>query len=211
MDTSTASAAGGGGRANLSASGSSSSSGSQHAALLGTVLELRGDLEKAMNKMAKMDEQNAALAANYQLVKDELVDTRRKYQEARENYLVVLEEKVDLERGNEAFIEKIKIQLSEKTKEFESLRDKFAPQDIDFVRIKVQEELEIPHRQKLQAMDKEVQKYRDDFFAMRRELEKCKAEYEAYSLNQQKEVASIRDEHQVRTSPSLLRVRLSTA
>lgn len=182
---------------NNSASSSSSSSSSQHAVLLSTVLELRGDMEKAMIKMAKMDEQNQALTANYQLLKDELVDTRRKYNEARENYLSTVEEKVEMERANEAFMDKIKIQLTEKTKEFESLRDKFAPQDIDFIRIKVQEELEIPHRQKLQAMDKEVQKYKDEYFALRRELEKCKAEYEAYSQNQQREVSSIRDEHQV--------------
>lgn len=175
---------------------SSSSASSQHAALLSTVLELRGDMEKAVSKMSKMEEQNQALAANYSLLKEELLDTRRKYNESRENYLAVVEEKIELERSHEEFIEKIKVQLAEKTKEFESLRDKFAPQDIDFVRIKVQEELEIPHRQKLQAMDKEVQKYKEEFFSMRRELEKNKAEYEAYSQNQQREVSSIREEHQ---------------
>lgn len=204
MDTSSsathAASAGVGGNANTSnnSTASSSSGGaSQHAQLLSTVLELRGDLEKTMNKMAQMNEQNQALSNNYQVLKEELIDTRRKYNEARENYLNAVEEKIELERASEAFMDKLKIQLTEKTKEFESLRDKFAPQDIDFVRIKVQEELEIPHRQKLQAMDKEVQKYKEEFFAMRRELEKSKAEYEAYSQNQQREVSAIRDEHQV--------------
>lgn len=150
-----------------------------------------------MIKMAQLSEQNQALSSNYQVLKEELVDTRRKYNEARENYLTTVEEKIELERASEAFMDRLKIQLTEKTKEFESLRDKFAPQDIDFVRIKVQEELEIPHRQKLQAMDREVQRHKEEFFAMRRELEKSKAEYEAYSQNQQREVTAIRDEHQV--------------
>ena len=192
MDSSGAGASAAGERSSTS----SSSASSQHAALLSTVMELRGDMEKAVSKMSKMEEQNQSLASNYGLLKEELLDTRRKYNESRENYLAVVEEKIELERSHEEFIEKIKVQLAEKTKEFESLRDKFAPQDIDFVRIKVQEELEIPHRQKLQAMDKEVQKYKEEFFAMRRELEKSKAEYEAYSQNQQREVASIREEHQ---------------
>ena len=199
MDASSTNAAGGG---SANSSRDTSSSSSSHNQLLSTVLELRGDLEKTMTKMAQMSEQNQALSSNYQVLKDELVDTRRKYNEARENYLTTVEEKIELERASEAFMDRLKIQLTEKTKEFESLRDKFAPQDIDYVRIKVQEELEIPHRQKLQAMDKEVQRHKEEFFSMRRELEKSKAEYEAYSQNQQREVTAIRDEHQVRTRTS---------
>lgn len=193
-----ASGLGGGANRSSASSSSSSTASSQHAALLGTVLELRGDLEKAMNKMAKMDEQNAALAANYQLLKDELLDTRRKYNEARGNYLQAAEEKIESERNHESFISKMEIELKEKKAQFDALFEKKAPKDIDFIRIQVQEELEIPHRQKLQAMGKEMQKYQDAYYEMRRELEKCKAEYEAYSQNQQKEVNSIRDEHQVR-------------
>jgi len=57
---------------------SSSSSGtSQHQALLRTVMELKTDLEMAMNKMLIMDEQNGSLTRNYSQLKEELIDTRR--------------------------------------------------------------------------------------------------------------------------------------
>jgi hypothetical protein len=177
-------------------SSTSSSGNSQHAALLQTVIDLKSDLERTMQKMQVMEDQNLNLTQNYNAVKDELVDTRHKYNEARENYLTTVAEKTEIERNSEMFMEKLKVQLSEKTKEFESMRDKFAPQDLDFIRIKVQEELEVPHRQRVQAMEGEVQKHKDAFFTMRRELETAKAEYEIYSINQANEVRSIREEHE---------------
>ena len=177
-------------------SSTSSSGNSQHAALLQTVIDLKSDLERTMQKMQVMEDQNLNLTQNYNAVKDELVDTRHKYNEARENYLTTVAEKTEIERNSEMFMEKLKVQLSEKTKEFESMRDKFAPQDLDFIRIKVQEELEVPHRQRVQAMEGEVQKHKDAFFTMRRELETAKAEYETYSINQANEVRSIREEHE---------------
>ena len=137
--------------------GSSGSNSTQHAALLSTVMELKSDLERTMSKMSVMDEQNRALTHNYTVMKDELVDTRRKYNECRENYLNTVNERMEEEAKSEAFLDNLKTQLTEKTKEFETLRDKFAPQDIDYIRIKVQEELEIPHKQRLSAMETEVQ------------------------------------------------------
>ena len=179
-----------------SSSGSSSSGTSQHQALLATVMELKTDLEVAMNKMLVMDEQNRTLSHNYGSVKEELIETRRKYNECRENYLTTVADKLSDEERRDEFNEKLKLQLVEKTKEFETLRDKFAPQDLDYIRIKVQEELEIPHRQRLQAMEEEVARHKENFFAMKRELESCKAAYEAYSQNQARDVTSIREEHE---------------
>jgi hypothetical protein len=176
--------------------GSSQSGSSQHQALLATVMELKTDLEVAMNKMLVMDEQNRTISHNYAQVKEELIETRRKYNECRDNYLSTVADKLAEEERREEFNEKLKLQLIEKTKEFETLRDKFAPQDLDYIRIKVQEELEIPHRQRLQAMESEVAKHKENYFAMKRELESSKAAYEAYSQIQSRDVASIREEHE---------------
>ena len=177
-------------------SSGSSSGSSQHQALLATVMELKTDLELAMNKMLVMDEQNRTISNNYAQVKEELIETRRKYNECRDNYLSTVADKLAEEERREEFNEKLKLQLIEKTKEFETLRDKFAPQDLDYIRIKVQEELEIPHRQRLQAMESEVAKHKENYFAMKRELESSKAAYEAYSQIQSRDVASIREEHE---------------
>lgn len=122
---------------------------------------------------------------------DELVDTRKKYNEARENYHRTVQEKFEIERMNEEFMERVKIQLTDKTREFEQLRDKFAPQDIDFIRIKLQEELEIPHKHRIQSMQNEVEAARQQQFSVKRELDRCRAEFDAYVNNQKIEAAAI--------------------
>lgn len=122
-------------------------------------------------------------------------------------------EKLEAERQYESFIERFKSQLVEKTKDFEQIREKLIPHDIDQLRIKVQEELEIHHKQQLQALQQELgesnefvyfivdfnnkfyyfaDQQRDVFFATKREFERNKAEYDTLIQNQQNEIVSIR-------------------
>ena len=134
----------------MDTSRSSSSSSQHYSVLLQTVSELRTDLEKTMMKIKSLEEQNQTLNNNYQVVKDELINTRFKYNETKESYLNTVAEKFEAERQHEAFMERLKLQLAEKTKDFELIRDKLIPHDIDQLRIKVQEELEVQHKTFLQ-------------------------------------------------------------
>lgn len=172
----------------------SSNSSSHYANLLSTVSQLRADLEQTVDKMNKLDEQNQALQSNYEKVKDELVETRKKYVDARENYMRIAAEKLEAERKNEAFTESVKYQLEEKTKEFEAHREKYTPQDYEYVKIQVQEELEVTHKQKVQYLENEIEKHKEQYFSSRRELERSKMEFETISQNQKREMASQRDD-----------------
>ncbi len=98
-------------------SSSSSSGSTQHQALLSTVMELKADLERTMNKMQVMDEQNRSLTHSYGIMKEELIETRKKYNECRENYLNTVADKLADEERREEFNERLKLQLAEKTKE----------------------------------------------------------------------------------------------
>lgn len=149
-----------------------------------------------MNKIGDLEEQNKALATNYKVVKDELVDTRKKYNEAKENYMQTVQQKLDAEKQNESFIDSIKSQLLEKTKDFEQLRDKFVPHDIDQLRIKVQEELEIQHRQQIHAVECDLEKQREQFYNMRREYERGKAEYEMLIHNLSTEITAVKTDRE---------------
>lgn len=153
-------------------------------------------MEKTISKMNALEEQNKSLQMNYQAVKDELITTRKKYNEAKDNYMITAAAKIESERVNEAFMEKVKYQLTEKTKEFEALREKFAPQDIDFVRIKVQEELEIPHRQKIQYLENEIENHKEMYYQVKRDFERSKVENEIANSNFQREMFSLRDEYE---------------
>merc|ERR1711991_66141 len=115
--------------------------------------------------------------------------------EAQENYMMTVSSKVEMEKHYEEFLAKKAHELQEKTNEFEQLRDKFIPQDIDYIRVKVQEELEIPHKIKIQSMEEEVEKHKDMYYTIRRELDRSKAEFDAYSQLQAKEMESLKDEH----------------
>lgn len=87
-------------------------------------------------------------------------------------------EKFEAERQHEAFMDRLKTQLIEKTKEFELIRDKLIPHDIDQLRIKVQEELEIQHKGQLQALEYQLEQDRAAFFAVKRDYERGKVENE---------------------------------
>jgi chromosome segregation ATPase len=172
----------------------SQNSSHHYAALLHTVSDLRTDLEKTTSKIKVLEEQNYLLSNNYAVVKDELIETRKKYNEAKESYLSAVSEKFDMERKHEQFVERLKIQLAERTREFEQIRDKLVPHDIDQLRIKVQEELEIQHKQELKVLENEIDDQREKFFLLKREFERSKAEYNSLIQNQQQEIFALRTE-----------------
>lgn len=194
----------------MNSSNSSSSSGSsppnQYANIISTVSELRADLEKAMLRMKSLEEQNQSLTKSYETTKDELIETKRKYHEIRENYANTVSEKTEAERRNDAFIDRIKMQLAEKTREFELHREKLKPQDVDSIRIKVQEELEIPHRLRIQSITAECESHKDMFYAMKRELEKAKVEFDIICSNNIREIDALRSEREA--DSTLLRSKL---
>ena len=117
--------------------GSSSFSSSQYTNLLETVTDLRNDLEKAVSEMQLLRESNDSLKRHSETIEDQLIETRKKYNEAQENYMTTVASKLETERQYEEFLSKKSYELEEKTNEFEQLRDKFTPQDVDYIRIKV--------------------------------------------------------------------------
>jgi len=164
--------------------------------LLNTVSELRKDLEKTMNKMQVLEDQNMTLTNNYHTVKDELVQTRLKYNSVKKSYLNSVSEKFEAERQHEQFIEKLKVQLVEKTKEFDVIRDKLIPHDIDQLRIKIQEELELQHKSELQEIENQLYKEQEKLFQCRRDYERGKVDYEVLIQHQQQEIQSLRIERE---------------
>ena len=181
----------------MDSSGSSSSrSGNDYSStLIGTVSELRMELQRTMIEIQSVKDQNRALMSNNQIIKNELLDTRRNYAEAYENYMATVTEKLEAERQNEAFMDRLKSQLLEKTKEFDLMRDKNSPQDIDTIRIKVQEELEIPHREKVMKVQNELQDQKSRTSEMKRQFDVLKTDFEVMLKSSQREVASLKDQY----------------
>lgn len=91
--------------------------------------------------------------------------------------MTTVTEKFEAERQNEVFLEKLRAQLSEKTREFELIREKLIPHDIDQLRIQVQEELYLQHKQELKAKEIDLDALRDKLHAVKRELERSKGDF----------------------------------
>ena len=163
--------------------------------LIGTVSELRMELQRTMGEIQSVKDQNHSLISNNKAIKDELLDARRNYSEAYENYMATVTEKLEAERQNEAFMDRLKRQLLEKTREFDLIRDKNSPQDIDTIRIKVQEELEIPHREKIIKIQNELQDQKSHTFDMKRQYDVLKTDFEVMMKSSQRELALLKEQH----------------
>jgi len=164
--------------------------------LIGTVAELRMELQRTMAEIHATKEQNRALQANNQAIKDELMETRKKYAESYENYMATVTEKLEAEAQNEAFMDRLKRQLAEKTKEFDLMRDKNSPQDIDTIRIKVQEELEIPHREKVMKINTELQEQKALSFRLKRDIEVARTEFDVAERSHRADLAALKVQHE---------------
>ncbi len=162
--------------------------------LLSSVTELKIELEKAISRIRQLDSENVAIRESYEILKGDYIEMRKRYDDVNEVYLITLNEKLEAERQSEAFLEHVKVQLAEKTKEFELLREKFAPQDVDIIRLKIQEELEIPHRQSIALKDAELESLKEQVFICKREITRYITEQDLLVNNSKHDIARVKHE-----------------
>eukprot|EP01084_Bolivina_argentea_P304445 525770_1 len=173
----------------------SSSVASQHSlqcnSLAESVSGLQSDLGKAIGVSQVLRDENSKLKRNYEIVKGELIKVKERFTNQRTQLLDTLEAKIASDQETEALIQKWKAQLEARTCELEALQAQMVPQDLDLLQLQVAEELGSQHRLKVERLESEVEKQRQMFFNVRREYERCKAEYEQYTIDQSKELQSL--------------------
>lgn len=131
----------------------------------------------AFHSAQSLGSQNDKLKSNYEAVRTELVQLREKHNTTRKQLLEAVESRVSADQRTETLVHKWKVQLEARTKELESLQAKLVPQDLDMLRAKVQEELEVPQQRRVALLEAEVEKHRQMFCKARREHERCKVRY----------------------------------
>lgn len=67
--------------------------------------------------------------------------------------------------------------------------------------MRIQEELEVPHAEKLAAARAETEKMREMFYNIRREHELLKTEFEQFTVDQGKEAEAVHESHNVSALP----------
>eukprot|EP00903_Cladosiphon_okamuranus_P005510 g5490.t1 len=184
-----------------------SSLGGQYEKLLATVGNLQGDLQRTVGVCQTLGSENDKLKSNYDAVRAELIHLREKHNTTRKQLLEAVESRVDADQRTETLVHKWKVQLEGRTRELESLQAKLVPQDLDMIRAKVQEELEVPHQRRVALLEAEVEKHRHMFCKARREHERCKAEYEQYTIDQGREMEALHQQHKAESHVLKMRVQ----
>lgn len=118
--------------------------------------------------------QNDKLKSNYEAIRTELIQLREKHNMTRKQLLEAVESRVAADQRTETLVHKWKVQLEARTRELETLQAKLVPQDLDMLRAKVQEELEVPQQRRVALLEAEVERHRQMFCKARREHERCK-------------------------------------
>lgn len=162
----------------MSSGNNISSSNSQYAQLLATVTDLQHDLEKALQQLSVQASNNNILKETNDRLTEELSETQARYHEVRSNYVQAVQQAQDKDKHNQDFLARIKLQLNEKTKEFESQRERFKPQDIDSIKIKIQEELEFSHSMQLNSVKTELEQYKELYQSLKNENEMNQVAYQ---------------------------------
>lgn len=92
---------------------------------------------------------------------------------------------------------KWKRQLEQKAKAFEALRKQYAPpKDLEQLRVKIQEELEGPHQQRVEGLQGEIEKYSEMFYSVRREYELLKTQFEQATVDHGNEFKAQEEAHE---------------
>lgn len=164
-----------------------------YATLMQTVESLQADLQQTITTCHGLREANTQLEKNYETCKRELLRQRDKFASTRSQLIEATKAKIEADRSTEGIVRKWKAQLDERTKELDALQAKLVPQDLDMLRIQIQEELELPHQQKIAELEAQGQAFQQMFFNVRRELERNKTEFEQFAQYQASERAAVEE------------------
>ncbi|OQS04302.1 hypothetical protein THRCLA_03456 [Thraustotheca clavata] len=166
--------------------------------LLQQVVQLNTDLHKTVAMSQSLKAERDALKDLSDKLKQELQRSEEKCEKMHTILMNETEHKVQSDRKHEQLVQKWKQQLEMKAKEFEALQKNLAPpKDLDQLRMKIQDEVELPHRQRVQSLQMDIEKFRDMFFHTRRDYEILKTEHEQVLISHGNEIESMEATHTI--------------
>jgi chromosome segregation ATPase len=189
---------------------STTTSASPYEALLDQVTALQTDLSKTFSVCQQLRSENDSLSENYYRIKEDHTALREKYSDTRRRFYDEQKIRMEVEQNHDSIVRSWKLQLDQRAEEFMELQQQMAPpRDLDLLRIKIQEELEIPHQEKVSRLEREGNKYREMFYNVRREHELLRTEFEQFSIDQGKREESVHEAHAIVVEQ--LRLKISQA
>ncbi|CAK4979444.1 unnamed protein product [Aphanomyces euteiches] len=177
---------------------SNASRNGQYDYLLQQIVQLNTDLHKTVAMSQSLKAERDSLHELTERLKQDVIRSEEKCEKMQEVLMTETEFKVQSDRKHEQLVHKWKQQLEAKAKEFELLQRNLAPpKDLDQLRLAIQDEVEMPHRQRVQSLQLEIDKYREMFYNVRREYEILKTEHEQTIVNHGNELESTMATHEI--------------
>ena len=148
--------------------------------LLQQVTVVNQQLQEARTVISNFKKENAELESNFDTCRTALEELRVKYNATKEDLLAATERQMRTDQKNEAFQEEVLSQMASREEALRELQAQLVPQDLDLIKIQLQEELEVPQRQKLGELEGEVLKWETLYYSVRRVYEKEKTENDLF-------------------------------
>ncbi|XP_041110744.1 centrosomal protein of 83 kDa [Polyodon spathula] len=142
---------------------------------------------------------------NYQTLKAEHTRLQDEYTKAQHDLKRMLAEKQSVHDKFQLLLAELRGEMLDKTRELEELKMQvITPQKLEILRGQIQQELEVPMRERFSRLDEEVEKYRSDYNKLRYDYTFLKSESE------HQEVAHMRilEENKIRYESEISRLEL---
>jgi hypothetical protein len=99
-------------------------------------------------------------------------------------------------------------ELEIKSKQFEELKHQIIPpHELEEIRFRMAEELDLPNREKCSALEAELERSREDYFQLRRTVEKLKIEKDQLHAEHEQNMLEAAEKHRVIENE--LKIRIS--
>lgn len=145
-----------------------------------------------LNQLETVTAEQRIRIEKYRTMYETLKAEHEQVEEEKEKHINELqeirEEMKSLQTQCQNLVAQARSERDQKVAECEELKLKiFTPQKMEVIKIKLQEEVELPYKQKLEAMEIEVDRYRNEFNRLRYDYSFLKSEYE-HEISQKKTV-----------------------
>lgn len=164
-------------------------------------------LERTISKFNSYIPRISPFLDDYETLKQIHEDYKHQYERLRQDneetnnkYLQIATERKEIEGHFDATIRNFKIAIEQKQKELEDVQNKvILTLDHDMMRIKIINELELPHRHALDSKQAEVDKLQDQVYELKSQNDLLDNKLKLLRSEAENDIKSLKDRHKVLT------------
>lgn len=166
--------------------------------LLTQIAQLNQDLHRTVALSQSLKEENQRLTHLNDTLERDVSTTEERLDMTEREFVNLSEAKIASDQRHETRVRDWKTQLESKIRAFAEMSKALGPPaDLDELRSRIQDELEVPHQRRVASLESELGKVMAGFYRIRREYEVLKTSSEALALNQNTECQTLSGVYEV--------------